>query len=226
VQVSPHTVLTPTRQPVHPGVQHCNQKTHHHDLCTCTHACRLCRFSLYFFGKAFTAMCGCCCKESHTSTLYEEVTYEAALLARHAQSDNSGAGHSAFADVTVALAGAPTYRLPHHPRYSETFHNPLYKPVWFKAFGRLRYTTLVSDGCPACWPACCPALSCSALHAVMHCPALTALLGPDLSLPPCPLEAHVTLVLYSCQHALACTIVFFLSHTAAVPPWWRLHHCP
>jgi hypothetical protein len=99
---------------------------------------------LYFFGKAFMAMCGCCCKEEQTSTLYEEVTYEAALLARHAQTGTSGS--TAFANTGVALAGAPTYRLPHHPHYSEIFSNPLYKPVWFKAFGRLRYTTLVSRG--------------------------------------------------------------------------------
>jgi hypothetical protein len=105
---------------------------------------------LYFFGKAFMAVCGCCCKEEQTSTLYEEVTYEAALLARHAQTGNSGS--TAFANTGVALAGAPTYRLPHHPHYSEIFSNPLYKPVWFKAFGRLRYTTLVSRGMTA--PAC------------------------------------------------------------------------
>jgi hypothetical protein len=29
-------------------------------------------------------------------------------------------------------------------RYSDIFSNPLYKPVWFKAFGRLRYTALLS----------------------------------------------------------------------------------
>lgn len=99
---------------------------------------------LYFFGKAFMAMCGCCCKEDHTSSLYEEVTYEAALLARHAQAASGSGGQArSLANQEVALAGAPTYRLPHHPRYSEIFSNPLYKPVWFKAFGRLRYTTLV-----------------------------------------------------------------------------------
>lgn len=141
------------------------------------------------------AMCGCCCKESHTSTLYEEVTYEAALLARHAQSGNSGARHIAFAD-TVALAGAPTYRLPHHPRYSEIFHNPLYKPVWFKAFGRLRYTTLVSY---------CAAPFCGDCVAVLRW-----LRAPWWrTSPPC---AAVTTVLSS--------------PTAAVPPWRRVHHRP
>lgn len=156
-----------------------------------------CRFSLYFFGKAFMAMCGCCCKESHTSTLYEEVTYEAALLVMHAQSGNSGAGHSAFADATVALAGAPTYRLPHHPRYSEIFHNPLYKPVWFKAFGRLRYTTLVS---------CCAAPCCGDCVAVLRW-----LRAPWWRTSP-PCAAAVTTVLSS--------------PTAAVPPWWRVYHRP
>lgn len=120
------------------------------------------RFMIYFFGKA----CCCCFKDDGNST-ESGVTYEQALLARYAQDDNhknnnhhssgggdgagggsgSGSGSRSHSVVhtrpTVALAGAPTYRLPHHPRYSEIFSNPLYKPVWFKAFGRLRYTTLV-----------------------------------------------------------------------------------
>lgn len=100
---------------------------------------------LYFFGKAFTTFCGCCgCKdadEAAAQTPAAEVTYEAALLARHAQNSGSGGGAAGKASGNrpgpggtprsdVALAGAPTYRLPHHPRYSEIFSNPLYKPVW------------------------------------------------------------------------------------------------
>jgi hypothetical protein len=105
---------------------------------------------LYFFGKAFMTICGCCCKGEEAINPEDEITYEAALLARHAAQANrseGGVGSRAQSVVNkpgVALAGAPTYRLPHHPRYSEIFSNPLYKPVWFKAFGRLRYTTLVS----------------------------------------------------------------------------------
>ena len=40
------------------------------------------------------------------------------------------------------LQGTATYRLPHHPRYKDSFANPLYKPIWFKAFGMSRYTYL------------------------------------------------------------------------------------
>jgi hypothetical protein len=101
----------------------------------------MCRFMLYFFGKAFMTICGCCCKGEEAVNPEDEVTYEAALLARHAAQGHKSEGGK----PGVALAGAPTYRLPHHPRYSEIFSNPLYKPVWFKAFGRLRYTTLVSN---------------------------------------------------------------------------------
>lgn len=108
------------------------------------------RFMLYFFGKAFMTVCGCCCAKDDDSVRPEdEVTYEAALLARYAHTGGApggakgGRSHS-ISTSSVALAGVPTYRLPHHPRYSEIFSNPLYKPVWFKAFGRLRYTTLVS----------------------------------------------------------------------------------
>jgi hypothetical protein len=36
--------------------------------------------------------------------------------------------------------------MPHHPRYKDMFDNPMYKPIWFKAFGRLRYTQLVRAG--------------------------------------------------------------------------------
>jgi len=95
-------------------------------------------------------VCGCCCAKDDDSVRPEdEVTYEAALLARYAHAGGApggakgGRSHS-ISTSSVALAGVPTYRLPHHPRYSEIFSNPLYKPVWFKAFGRLRYTTLVS----------------------------------------------------------------------------------
>lgn len=115
---------------------------------------------LYFFGKAFMTICGCCCKREDAVNPEEEITYEAALLARHAAQANRSEGgvgngqasraHSVAGKPGVALAGAPTYRLPHHPRYSEIFSNPLYKPVWFKAFGRLRYTTLVSGDPPTC----------------------------------------------------------------------------
>jgi hypothetical protein len=145
---------------------------------------------LYFCGKAFTTVCGCCCKDD-TSTHSEllEVTYEEALLARHAQ---TGCGNAAGGGVAaagsrpqstctkpgVALAGVATYRLPHHPKYSEIFSNPLYKPVWFKAFGRLRYTTLVGGYCEKaqgcmCFHICCRAsVSWRAADVVQHCVAL------------------------------------------------------
>lgn len=87
------------------------------------------RFMLYFFGKAFMAMCGCCLKDDDdpANSLLGEVTYEAALLARHAQTAAKGGSNGGTTPGTrassvcvtpgVALAGAPTYRLPHHPRY-------------------------------------------------------------------------------------------------------------
>lgn len=128
------------------------------------------RLLLYFFsGRAFAAL-GCCgTSDKHSGSAGLEVTYEAALLARHhndtaaaavaAASSGSGSGRASraqsvmfkeAASVQHALVGAPTYRLPHHPRYSDMFSNSLYKPIWFKAFGRLRYTTLVRYHALAC----------------------------------------------------------------------------
>eukprot|EP00775_Hariotina_reticulata_P011394 gene11394-11542_t len=78
-------------------------------------------------GKAFKS-----CASTQDDGAEIEVTYAAALL-----SANSSSGPS-------MLAGAPTYRMPHHPRYRDMFDNAMYKPIWFKAFGRLRYTQVVS----------------------------------------------------------------------------------
>jgi hypothetical protein len=90
-----------------------------------------CRFLLYFFsGKAFA----CCCADEDDGPEIE-VTYESALLATYGK----GAGRR-------KLSGTPTYRMPHHPRYKDMFDNPMYKPIWFKVFGRLRYTQLVRGG--------------------------------------------------------------------------------
>jgi hypothetical protein len=85
------------------------------------------------FGRAFERCCSCSllsCLFSHAPD--GSTTYQGALCSRPCQ-----------------LAGTATYRLPHHPRYKEAFRNPLYKPIWFKAFGTVRYTRLVS--CPACY---------------------------------------------------------------------------
>jgi hypothetical protein len=90
------------------------------------------RSLLYFFsGKAFS----CCCVDEDDGPEIE-VTYESALLATYGK----GVGRR-------KLAGTPTYRMPHHPRYKDMFDNPMYKPIWFKAFGRLRYTQLVCGSC-------------------------------------------------------------------------------
>eukprot|EP00878_Enallax_costatus_P046737 GHUV01057013.1.p1 GENE.GHUV01057013.1~~GHUV01057013.1.p1 ORF type:complete len:119 (+),score=19.52 GHUV01057013.1:369-725(+) len=64
-----------------------------------------------------------------------DITYEKALaLSNDPKAQREG-----------KLAGTPTYRLPHHPRYWDLFgDNAAYKPLWFKAFGRDRYTQLVS----------------------------------------------------------------------------------
>eukprot|EP00878_Enallax_costatus_P041940 GHUV01048870.1.p1 GENE.GHUV01048870.1~~GHUV01048870.1.p1 ORF type:complete len:100 (+),score=14.49 GHUV01048870.1:369-668(+) len=63
-----------------------------------------------------------------------DITYEKALaLSNDPKAQREG-----------KLAGTPTYRLPHHPRYWDLFgDNAAYKPLWFKAFGRDRYTQLV-----------------------------------------------------------------------------------
>jgi len=52
------------------------------------------------------------------------------------------------------LQGAPTYRLPHHPKYMDAFENPMYKPIWFKVFGRGCYTHIVKSQVTVgyCWP--------------------------------------------------------------------------
>lgn len=81
-------------------------------------------------GSMFESCCDC----NMLSCLFRdrgrgiEVTYEDAI---------TGISSS-------RLHGAPTYRLPHHPKYADAFTNPLYLPIWFKAFGRSRYTRIVS----------------------------------------------------------------------------------
>lgn len=87
---------------------------------------------MYFAsGKAFKS----CSSTPDDDGAEVEVTYAAALL-------------SANSSGPSMLAGAPTYRMPHHPRYRDMFDNAMYKPIWFKAFGRLRYTQVVrKPGC-------------------------------------------------------------------------------
>jgi hypothetical protein len=34
--------------------------------------------------------------------------------------------------------------MPRHPMYKDMFTNPMYKPIWFKAFGLTCFTRLVS----------------------------------------------------------------------------------
>jgi hypothetical protein len=90
-----------------------------------------CRYLMWgVFGRAFERCCSCsllACLFNHAPD--SSTTYQGALCSR-----------------PCALSGTATYRLPHHPRYKEAFKNPLYKPIWFKAFGTERYTRLVS-----CW---------------------------------------------------------------------------
>lgn len=126
---------------------------------------------MYFFsGKAFA----CCSDEDHDGPEIE-VTYESALLATYSK----GSGRR-------KLAGTPTYRMPHHPRYKDWFENPMYKPVWFKAFGRLRYTQLVRMPTPAAQrtdgqtPCLCPSESWVVMNNGAGT-ALIALLGGVLS---------------------------------------------
>lgn len=90
------------------------------------------RFMIYCFsGKAFKS----CSDEGDSDEPEIEITYESALLSTYNKKASSDR----------KLAGTPTYRLPHHPRYQDMFgDNAAYKPLWFKAFGRDRYTQLVS----------------------------------------------------------------------------------
>lgn len=89
--------------------------------------CACCRLLVYFAsGKACKA-----CSEEQDDSPEVEVTYESALLSANNQSGRS------------KLAGTATYRMPHHPRYQDLFENAMYKPIWFKAFGKLRFTQLV-----------------------------------------------------------------------------------
>lgn len=89
-----------------------------------------CRFMVYFFsGAAFKSCCGDLDEGPEI-----EITYESALQSAYSKKASSNR----------KLAGTPTYRLPHHPRYRDMFgDNAAYKPLWFKAFGRDRYTQLV-----------------------------------------------------------------------------------
>lgn len=165
---------------------------------------------LYFFGKAFKAMIGfvkqyvfsCCHKRSgyeqdNKKDTEDDPTYQEALRERQAQS-----GKSDSAKSPTALSGAETYRLPHHPRYMDIFTHPLYKPIFFKAFGQLCYTTLASSvglwrlrlpafplryACRTCF-ACCHGASRQQARSKHHC-------------------THM--------HSVFCT---------DVPSWWRLQH--
>jgi len=75
----------------------------------------------------FLCLCACtqtCCKEG--SSRDRGVSYASALVSPH-----------------QPLKGAPTYRLPLHPRYKAQFANGMFVPVWLKMFGRATYTRLV-----------------------------------------------------------------------------------
>jgi preprotein translocase subunit SecA len=95
---------------------------------------------LYFFGKAFKAMIAfvkqyvvsCCCRkrayeqhedEPDKEEEEEEPTYSQALQERQRQADNPDREQN---KLCIALSGAETYRLPHHPRYSEIFTSPFF----------------------------------------------------------------------------------------------------
>lgn len=49
--------------------------------------------------------------------------------------------------VSGALMGCPTYRLPHHPRYTATFSGRLHRAIWLRAQGPQRFTRVVRFGC-------------------------------------------------------------------------------
>ncbi|KAI8468596.1 MAG: hypothetical protein J3K34DRAFT_477538 [Monoraphidium minutum] len=82
-------------------------------------------------GRALEALCGCkiaaCCGGGGPQALHP-IPFDEAL---------AGGG-------AKKLCGTPTYRMPRHPMYRDTFSNPMYKPIWFKAFGLSCYTRLVS----------------------------------------------------------------------------------
>lgn len=85
------------------------------------------------FGRLLEKLCGCrlvTCGggDGDAGADGGGVPFEAALL---------GIGG-------VKLCGTPTYRMPRHPTYKDMFSNPMYKPIWFKAFGLSCFTRLVS----------------------------------------------------------------------------------
>jgi hypothetical protein len=100
----------------------------------------------------------------------------------------------ALAGSPCMLQGTATYRLPHHPRYKDSFANPLYKPIWFKAFGISRYTRLVRGARPpstdppapphSAKPQLCPA-SCPPPPSTC-CPQRQRLASLASSRPDCP----------------------------------------
>ncbi|GBF87433.1 dynein heavy chain axonemal protein [Raphidocelis subcapitata] len=81
-------------------------------------------------GRCLEALCGCkiiACADAGAGGA-PAVSFDAALV---------GAGGT-------KLCGTPTYRMPRHPDYKDMFTNPMYKPIWFKAFGLTCFTRLMS----------------------------------------------------------------------------------
>lgn len=93
------------------------------------------------FGQLLEKLCGCKLLSCLTEDAVQDngVSYESALVGIDRSGKNS----------MLMLNGTPTYRMPHHPLYKDMFSNPMYKPLWFRAFGRARYSRLVSGhkGC-------------------------------------------------------------------------------
>jgi hypothetical protein len=80
-------------------------------------------------GRCLEALCGCkiiACADAGAGSA-PPVSFDAALV--------GAAG--------TKLCGTPTYRMPRHPDYKDMFTNPMYKPIWFKAFGLTCFTRLV-----------------------------------------------------------------------------------
>lgn len=93
-------------------------------------------------GKAFRACMGS--SSSHyTAATAQGTTFEQALNAAASTGEDVDGGSD---QPQPRLAGTPTYRLAHHPRYKTLLQHAgaLHQPLWLRTFGWQRFTRLVS----------------------------------------------------------------------------------